>query len=326
MKIAITGASGHIASVLSANLIQQGHDVVALVRNDDRALKDFQLTKVKGDVMDPNSLRELMNGCDAVIHAAGAISLGYKFNRKIHDINVIGTKNVLEVAKEQGVKRVVHFSSIHVFKQFPYDVSLDESREFVSNKSIFYDQTKRDGHLLALEAVKNGQDVVIVCPTGVLGPFDHKPSKLGKAIIDIYNGKIPAVVKGGFDFVDVRDVVNGAISALFNGKTGETYILGGKFHSIKEFSNIVLNVKKKERKLPELPISMALIGLPFIKSYAFITRRPPLYDKVYLDILQDGNKQISSDKAMNDLGCVTRSMQETIEDTISWFKESGKIK
>lgn len=326
MKIGITGASGHIGSVLCRELINANHDVVALIRSSSKALKGLSITKVDGDVLDVDSLRQFMQDCDVVIHAAGAIKLGYKFNKKIHDINVIGTKNVLEIAKEVGVKKVIHFSSIHVFKQSPYDVELNETRQFVAEKSIFYDQTKRDGHLLALEAAKNGQDVVIVCPTGVVGPFDFQPSKLGKAVIDIYKGKIPAVVKGGFDFVDVRDVVQGTMLALEKGKSGEAYILGGSYYTIKEFADCVLDIKNKKRKMTVLPFFMAIIGVPFVKLWSLLTKQPPLYDKVYMDILQDGNRKISSSKAKNELGYTPRLLKETIIDTIDWFVQTGKIK
>ena len=326
MKIAITGASGHIGGVLCRDLLTEGHEVVALVRSSTKALKDLKLTKVDGDVLHLDSLRLLMQGCDAVIHAAGAIKLGYKFNKKLHDINVVGTKNVLQIAKELNIPKVIHFSSIHVFKQRPYEEELNETRGFVDEKSVFYDQTKRDGHLLALEAAKNGQHVVVVCPTGVVGPIDFAPSKLGKAVIDIYNGKIPAVVKGGFDFVDVRDVVQGALLALEKGRSGETYILGGHYYSIKAFADMVLHVKNSKKKMAVLPFFMAILGVPFIKLWAFLTKEPPLYDRVYMDILQDGNKKVSSNKAKNELGYQPRPLTETIADTINWFKESGKIK
>ncbi len=325
MKVAVTGAAGHIGSVVCRELINQGNEVVALVYNDVNALKDLPITIVKGNVLDKPSLVQLLEGCDAVIHTAGVIDLSYKPSRKLHEINVIGTQNVLEVSKELQIDKIVHFSSIHAFSHKPYDQPIDENRKFVDEKSIYYDQTKRDGHLLAIEAAKNGQNVVVVCPTSAVGPYDYKPSKLGKAILDIYKGNVPAIVKGGFDFADVRDMAIGTVSALKKGRSGETYILGGKYYSIKEFSDLVLKAKGSKKRLIELPLFVAYIGLPFIKLYSLLRKEPPLYDKTYIDILQDGNKLTLSTKAETELDYKVRDLEVTLVDTMEWFKAKNKI-
>ncbi|MBS1763517.1 MAG: NAD-dependent epimerase/dehydratase family protein [Bacteroidetes bacterium] len=325
MKVAVTGATGHIGAVVCRQLIEMGYEVAALVRNDISAIEDLSLKKVKGDILNRDSLSELMAGCDAVIHTAATISLSYKFNQKVFDINVTGTKNVLDIAINSGIKKMVHVSSIHAFSQSPHNTTLDESRNFVNDSALYYDRSKRDGHLSALAAAHNGIHVVTVCPTSVLGPFDFKPSKLGKAIIDIYKGYVPAVITGGFDFVDVRDIANGMVSALSKGQSGQTYILGGKYYTLKQFSEIVLSIKGTQKHLPVIPISVARMVLPLIRLYANITGKPPLYDKPYLDILMDGNKFISSAKAQRELGYTARDLSESLADTIQWFKTKGKI-
>lgn len=325
MKVAVTGAAGHIGAMICRELIDQGHDVVAFIYRDDRAVQGLPLTIVKGDILEASSVKTLLTGCDAVIHTAGLIELGYSFNKRMHETNVTGTKNLLEVAKELGVKKIVHFSSVHVFEQKPHDKPVDENRPFVSEKSVNYDQTKRDGHVLALEAAKNGQDVVVVCPTSVVGPPDHKVSKVGKAIIDIYKGNIPASVKGGFDFVDVRDVAKGAILAMHHGKSGESYILGGQYLTVKGFSDLVLEAKGSKKRMIELPLFLAYVGLPFIKAYSGITKTPPLYDKTYIDILQDGNEVTLHEKAKKELGYNPRDVRTTFADAVEWFKANGRI-
>lgn len=325
MKIGITGASGHIGTSICRALITQGHEVSALVHHDRAPIQGLPVFAVKGNVLEIASLKRLMTGCEVVIHTAASIELSYHFNQKVYDINVTGTKNVLEVAKQENINKVVHFSSIHAFKQKPYETPVDETRSFVSDDAIFYDQTKRDAHLLAIEAAKNGQDVVIVCPTSVVGPPDYKPSKIGKAIIDIYKGSVPAVVKGGFDFADVRDVANGAIAAIHKGRSGETYLLGGKYYTIKQFADQILEIKGSKKRLAELPLFIADMGLPFVKWYASITKKRPLYDKLYIDILQDGNKEILSEKAKAELGYSVRDLKETLTDTIAWFKQNKMI-
>lgn len=325
MKIAVTGAAGHIGSAVCRELLNRGYEVAALVHSDFSAIRDLPVATVKGDVLNRESLKELIGQCDAVIHTAGMIELGYRFVRKLYDVNVVGTKNVLETASELGTEKIVHFSSVHAFSHQPPATPIDESRPFVTDQSVFYDQTKRDGHILAREAAQNGQHVVIVCPTSAVGPPDHKPSKLGKAVIDICRGSVPAVVKGGFDFADVRDMANGAVSALEKGRSGETYILGGKYYTIKAFSDLVLEAKGTKKRLVELPLMVATIGLPFVKSYAYLTKKPPLYDKAYIDILQDGNKLTLSEKAERELGYSVRELGETLTDTVEWFRTIGKL-
>ena len=325
MKIGITGAAGHLGATICRSLIEKGYEVVAFVHNDVEALKDLPISIVRGDILNRDSVKAFMNECDAVIHAASLIELSYKFQQKTYDVNVIGTKNILEIAKEVKTLKLIYISSIHVFSQKPYDIALDETRAFVTNDSVFYDQTKRDAHLLAQEAAQSGQDVVVICPSAVVGPNDYKPSKMGKAIIDIYKGKIPAVFKGGFDFVDVRDIADGAIAALEKGRSGETYILSGKYYTIKELSDYVLEAKDVKKRLVVLPQTFAYAGLPIVKTISYLTKKPPLYDKLYLEILKDGNKVTVSNKAQQELGYTTRTLEETLNDTINWFKTQQKI-
>lgn len=325
MKIAVTGATGHIGSAVCRELVKRGYEVKALMRSDMRAIANLDITHVKGDILSRESLIKLMEDCDGVVHTAGLIRLGYKYDKEVYDINVTGTKNVFDVAISRKVKRIVHLSSIHAYRQQPLNASLDESRQLVAERSIFYDQTKRTAHLLAQKMAAEGHDVVIIAPTSVLGPPDFKPSKIGKAVVDIYKGSVPAAVKGGFDFVDVRDAAAGIVSALEKGKPGASYLMGGKYHTIKDLADTVLEVKGVKKRLAELPLLAAYVGLPFIKSYAALAHKAPLYDKVYLDILQDANRHIVSEMARQELGFTARPLKETIADLIGWFKKTGKI-
>jgi len=325
MRVAVTGASGHIGTAVCRTLLEHGYDVTALCYNELYGVRDQPLKIVKGDIRAPESLNELMKGCDFVIHTAATISLGYKFNKSVYSINVEGTKNVLDAAKKANIKRVVHFSSIHAFSHKPHDQPLDETRSFVDDHSIFYDQTKRDGHLLALRYAREGMNVVIVCPTSAVGPPDYRPSKLGKAIVDIYRGYVPAVVKGGFDFADVRDMASGTLAAMEKGRSAETYILGGNYYTIKQFADIILEEKGSKKRMRELPLAIADFALPFVKAYAYLSGKEPLYDRTYLDILRDGNKKVLSVKAMTELGYTVRDLRETLADTVRWFRNAGRI-
>lgn len=325
MKVGVTGASGHIGLHICAELIKRGYEVVAFVHNGTNGIRRLPVAIMEGNVLNKPSLLQLTGTCDAVIHSAGLIRLGYGFDSDVYDVNVTGTANLIEAALSNHLKKMVFISSIHVFNHAPRDIPIDESRGFVPDKSVFYDRTKRDAHLLVKKAAAEGLNAAIVCPTGVLGPHDYKPSQLGKAIIDIYRGSVPAVVSGGFDFVDVRDVANGVIAAMEKGRAGETYILGGKYWTVKQFADLVLQLKGSKKRLPELPLFLAYACLPFVKAYARLAGKMPLYDRAYLDILRSGNKEILSTKAMDELNYSARALDITITDTLRWFKDAGKI-
>lgn len=324
MKIAVTGATGHIGREVCRLFNRLGHEVRAYVRTSIEGF-DASIQQIEGDILDEDSLRICFENCDAVIHSAGKIDLGYSIDEELYSVNVLGTKNVLKIAKHCKVNKVINVSSIDMFDFLPIIQPVSEMSSFVTDDSIYYDQTKRDAYFIAKTASEKGQFVVSVCPTAVLGAPDEKLSKLGKAVLDIYRGRIPAIVKGGYDFVDVQDVAKGIALALERGKSGETYILGGNYCSLKDFSKLILQTKGKRKALPEVPLFLAYIGIPFVWSYAKFTKSPPLYDKVYLDILRKGNPSILSDKAKRELGYQPRSLEETINELINWFKSTKQI-
>lgn len=324
-KIAVTGASGHIGFNICIELLKAGYEVNALVRTTEKQLISPSLTQVRGDLLNISSLEKLMTNCQAVIHTAGIIQLNSKNKETMHQVNVQGTQNIIDVAQKMSIKRLVHFSSVHAYSQKPHHLPVDETRHFIGSNALFYDQTKRDAHQLVVNAASKEMETLVLCPTSVLGPLDLKTSKLGQAIIDICKGKVPAVVRGGFDFVDVRDVAKGAVSALKQGQSGESYILGNEYLTIQEFSNLVLSANGSTKKLRALPLFTAYLGLPFVQSYATLTKRKAIYDKAYIDILLDGNKQILSDKAKKELNYRPRPIHETIIETVNWFKQHHKI-
>lgn len=325
MVIGVTGATGHIGHLLCQDLVKKGFTVIAFLRNHTVHFQNENIKTVFGDITDRTALSGFISQCDIIIHTAAQISLGYGFDQVIYDTNVRGTELVLELAKDLNIKKVITFSSVHAFSHFPYDAPLDENRQLVGDDAIFYDQTKRDALRMSLDAASDGLNISVLCPTGVVGPPDHRPSKMGKAIIDIYRGSVPAVIRGGFDFVDVRDIVTATISAIDHARPGQAYLLGGEYVSLKRLSGMILHEKGSRKRLVELPLFIAYLGLPIVKLYAKHMRVQPLYDKPYLDILRSGNSQIDCTKAQQDLGFKSRPFYETVHDTIGWMRTNGKI-
>ncbi len=320
MKIALTGASGHIGTNLCRALIDQGHQLRVLVNQYTASLQGLDITPVKGNLLNPKSLVDLAGGSEVFIHLAASISI----NGDLHvlETNLEGTRNVIQAVRQSGVKRLVHFSSIHALVHDSLNEVLDETRPLALNDHILYNRSKALAEQTVLEAVAGGLDAIIINPTSVMGPNDFKPSLIGQAIIQLYTGKLPALIPGGYDWVDVRDVVQGTLAALEKGRTGESYLLSGHYVSLVDLYRMLRELKGGGRKLPVLPYWLAQVGVPFLKLWARMTRSTPLYTRESVEILKYAHKRISNEKAVRELGYSSRPFSETLRDTINWFREN----
>jgi dihydroflavonol-4-reductase len=324
MRIAITGTSGHIGANLCRALINKGHEINALLHTDDRAILGLPINIIKGNVTEINSLDDLIRGVDIVIHAAAYISVNQHNDQLVIDTNVNGTRNIIAKCLEHKVKRLMHFSSIHAFNAFPLDQPLDETRDLVVKHTYIYDNTKAASEKLVVEAHANGLETIILSPTSVIGPFDFKPSMVGRSLINIYKKNVPALIEGGYNFVDVRDLANATINAITMGRPGEKYLLSGKWHSIKEFGDIIEKVSGVKRPWFICPIWLAKLSLPLAKLFLNDQIRL-IFNKQTLEILEAGHRNISSAKASKELNFTCRSLEESITDSFHWFKENGYL-
>jgi dihydroflavonol-4-reductase len=323
--IVVTGASGLIGGNLIRALIAQGKPVRALVHKDRRAIQDLDIEIVHGDILDPSSLQRAFKDAEIVFHLAGSISLSSKSWDLVEAINDTGVRNVVQACLQTGVKRLVHFSSIHAIKQEPLDAPLDETRHrLTDSQGSPYDRSKAHGEIEVRKGIEQGLDAVILNPTGIFGPYDFRPSFFGEALIHLANGDLPALVPGGFDWVDVRDVVAGAIKAAETAPTGESYLLSGHWRSVKDIAKVVSEVSGTPAPRLSLPTWVAYLGAPVMALQARITNQRPLYTSVSLEALKS-NPHISHAKATQDLGYQPRLFRETIKDTLGWFTENGYI-
>ena len=326
MKVAITGATGHIGGVIVRELLHRGHAVKVLVRgNDNKSLNELDVEKVQGDLHDDHALQKLMESCDALIHAAALISIDGDMKGLVYRTNVVGTRQVMEAAKAAGVKRVIHISSVHAYAQHPLDAIFDERRAPAGDNTFAYDRSKRDGQALALSYASAEMEILVVNPTSVVGPYDFKPSKLGQAIINMSTGKLPFVFKGGFDFCDGRDVAHAIVNALTMGRSGEAYLLGGGWCSLSEFGQILSEVSTYKNKPIALPTTLGWIGLPFIYALARMTSSEPLYTNEALVAVSEGHRHINCMKAKTELHYTSRPLRESLTDTWAWFRENGYL-
>jgi dihydroflavonol-4-reductase len=326
--ILVTGATGHIGNVLVRKLLNKGEKVRALVwRGEDTTpIRDLDVEQIAGDVLEPASLEPAMRGVDTVYHLAGIISIMPGKDPFVWKVNVEGTRNILKTARQAGIRRLVYTSSIHALARAPKGVDMDETLGFDQNNPYGeYDRSKAAASIEVQKASAVGLDAVIVCPTGVIGPYDYRGSELGEVIRCASEAQTMFYVEGAYDFVDVRDVADGMIAAQEHGRKGESYILSGQKLSVRYMLETVREVTGKAFSSIKIPFSLAEFAARFTPWYYQRTKSKPRFTPYSLEVLQS-NANISHAKAGRELGYRPRSAIDTIADTVRWFFENKRSK
>lgn len=326
MSVVVTGASGHLGANLIRELRSRGESVRALVHRSSASLAALGIEQVGGSVTDPASLAAAFAGAARVYHLAGVISLDGDPDGRVRQVNVEGTANVARACREAGVARLIHVSSVHAFDQRPLDRPLDETRRQVADSihHSAYDRSKAASERAVREAIELGLDAVIVNPTGILGHVDHGPSRLGQLLLDLAARRLPALLDGGFDFVDVRDVVAGTVAAGDHGQTGANYILGNRWCSLGELATLAGTITGVAAPRLVAPVWTARLGVPIAKLIAKVGNKSSAMTHESLDVLIS-NRSISSGKAKRELGYRPRPLVETLHDAYRWFAEQGML-
>jgi len=322
VKVAVTGASGHLGANLVRRLITTGYQVKVLVYRDDRALSGLDVEITRGNILDQTTVEKLVQGCDVVFHCAAAISIGSD-SREVERINYQGTVNVLNACKKHKTGKLIHFSSIHVFDPHPLSEKLDETRNY-SKDAFAYDRSKVAAEKAVL-AFDGGFDKVVLNPTAMIGPNDFKPSLVGRTIIKFCHNAFPVLLPGGYDWVDVRAVANAAVYAIDKGKNGERYLLSGEFRTVKGLATLIGDIYGS--KVPAILVSrwLAAMGLPFVKMANRGSKQPRLFTRMSLYTLKNSNPNIDSSKAKTELGFDPPPLKTTLSDTIQWFQQNGRL-
>ena len=326
--VVVTGATGHIGAFLVRMLLEKGEQVRALVPpfEDPKALKGMDLQIVPGDILNFDSLMQAFDGADAVYHLAGMVSITNRDRGKVHRVNVLGTRNVCQACLQAGVRRLVYTSSIHAMAEPPHGVIFDESSPFDPQLAPgLYGRAKAKAALEVLAAVDQGLDAVIVCPTGVIGPRDVKPSQMGQMFIDVAERRLWVYLDGAYDFVDIRDVAEGHILACEKGRKGECYILSGERLTVTEIMQALEEVSGVKAPTIRLPMWLARLVAPLTPIYYFFTRTEPVFTSDSIYVLTS-NSDISSQKARRELGYSARPLRESIADAVRWLMQAGMLR
>ncbi|NLR67445.1 NAD-dependent epimerase/dehydratase family protein [Chitinophaga varians] len=323
MKIAITGATGFIGSVLTPLLLARGHQLRIHARKTPSPVTG--ITYVNGSLSDPDFVARFVEDMDVVIHMAAVISLSDVPDMDAFHFNTVSTRLLAEAAQRASVRRFLFVSSITAYEQAPYDTPMDETRPYTQGMRYSYDHSKAVAQEAALACNGPELEVIVLAPTAVIGPFDQRPSLIGDAVVRIYRGRIPAIFPGGVDFVDVRQVAQAIVQALTAGTPGQAYILSGEWMTLKTLSAHIAKIKGKRIFLPVLPLWLIMGLLPLVRAFSRLTGGAPFYTRQSVYNLIRSNRKIDSSKARRELGFNPGSLTAVLQDTIAWFKENKML-
>jgi dihydroflavonol-4-reductase len=325
--VAVTGATGHVGGNVVRALLAEGRKVRALTLPGDTmpTLDGLDVERVAGSLADRASLVRAFDGAEVVYHLAAHVSVMPGQERTLEALNVEGVRNVVSACLDRRVKRLVHFSSVQALSPFPVDQPIDESRPLCANLDVPpYDRSKARGELEVAAGVARGLDAVVVNPTGIIGPVDFRPSRSGQLFLNLCRGALPATVRLGFDWVDVRDVAAGALAAERLGRTGERYLLSGHWKTLRE---LALEVEKVTGVAPprlEVPFGVARAIAPLAARCAALVGSDTMFTPFALQGI-GRYRHISCARAASELGYQPRPIGETVAAIVNWFRAAGRL-
>jgi short-subunit dehydrogenase/dTDP-4-dehydrorhamnose reductase len=323
--VLVTGAAGHLGCALVRELVADGEEVRVLVlpQEDLEGLKGIPLHIVKGNVLDLDSIRGAASNVDVVYHLAGIVSIMPGKDELMHRVNVEGTANVARAARERGVRRLVCVSSIHALARPPEGTPIDEGVPIDPHNSAGeYDRTKAEAALAVLAEVERGLDAVIVCPTGIIGPYDFRGiSPMARQVRLWARAGSHLILDGHFDFVDVRDVARGMILAARGGSAGRLYILAGERISVEALLARVKDAAGTKGRAVRVPRWLAHCVAAFATMHSRLWGQKVQLTRYALETLES-NSRISCSRARDELGYKPRPIELTIRDTVHWLREN----
>ncbi len=324
--ILITGATGHVGNVLARELYGRGEKLRLLIPPGEDITPIEGLKNAKRffcDVRDLKEVQRAVRGCDSVYHLAGIISITNSKKSRMRDINVRGTATVVEACLHERVKRLVYASSVHALRETPHGSPITEVLHTDIHSLLGpYAQSKAEATIEVLNGIQRGLDAVIVFPSGIIGPYDFRQSEMGMTFSYFAKAKKQYYIDGEYDFVDVRDVVEGLILACEKGEKGQGYILSGHKVTVREMITMVEDYLGLHNKKVRVPTALAQFAGAFAPLYRAFTGKKPILTSYSVAVLHS-NCTISREKAEKQLGFKPRPIQESIADSLAWLGKSA---
>ena len=328
MKVLVTGATGFIGGNVARALEARGYQVKALVRPGSAALtlKHTGIETAQGDIRERSSVSDALEGCQAVVHCAALYTYWTPDPSLMYEINVTGTKVVLEEALRARVAGCVYTSTVSTVGIPPGGIGTEEMKASEKEMAGHYKKSKYLAEREALELARNGLPVVVVNPTAPVGPWDVKPTPTGRMVLDFARGRIPAYISTGMNLVDVEDVAMGHVLALEKGRAGERYILGNSNMSLRQVFKLLERVSGKRAPKIRIPIWLAM-GAGYIDEFVegkLLNKQP----SIPLEGLKVSRKPmyVSCEKAVRELGLPQSPVEAALEKAVRWFQEHGYTK
>ena len=321
-RVLVTGASGFIGASVVRLLCEQGHTVRALLRPTSQTLRidAWPFERAQGDVRDATSVRSAAQGCDAIVHLASPSSWDEIDSPLLPSIVLGGTQNVLDAARELGGLRVLFCSSAVTLGGTQRPESLDETAQRpLRDKRLRYAIVKRQAEVLCAQAVLAGVPVVIVNPCEVYGPMDTALVTAGN-LVDFARSSPVLVCHGGTSVAHVDDIAEGIVAALARGRVGERYVLAGDALPLRELAALTLLLLGQRQRILVLPTwlirAVTRLGVWLRIPLPFNPRVIPYATRYWF---------VDARKAREELGVSFRSARETLEPTVRWLRESGRV-
>lgn len=323
-KYLVTGATGFLGRAVAEELVRRKAQVHALVLHDDpyTDLLPKEVRTVIGDVCDKSSLSDFFADADSrtcVIHCAGIVSVASRPGSKLYQVNVGGTWRVLRQCMEHNVGKMVYVSSVHAIPEKPKGCIITENCEF-SPGLVDGDYAKSNAAAteLVFDAAERGLNASIVFPSGIIGPGDLQGGSFTSMAKSFLSGKLPFAVRGGYDFVDVRDVANGILACSESGEPGKGYILSGHYVTIRRMLQLVGKAAKLKYRSLCLPLGLARLAAPYYERRSLRERKPLFFTPYSVSVLAS-NGQFSHAAASERFAYQPCPIEETLGDMTAWL-------
>jgi dihydroflavonol-4-reductase len=326
MKVFLTGATGFVGGHVARAYADQGA-VLRLLTRDSSNLSGIQgipADIVVGDLRQPEGLRSALSGCDALVHVAADYRLWVTDPEQMYSANVAGTRDLLRIARELGVPKVVYTSSVATMG-FRADGSISDESTPVSEAEMIghYKRSKFLAEQDAIAAARMGQHVMILNPTTPIGTHDAKPTPTGRILVDFLNRNFPAYVDTGLNLVDVTEVARMHVVALERGRPGERYILGGENLSLKQILDRLSAITGLPSPTMRVPHWVAMAFAAFDETWTGKLRgKEP---RATMEAVRMGRKMMfaSSAKAERELGFRVLPVYPAMRAAVDWFLANG---
>jgi dihydroflavonol-4-reductase len=330
-RVVVTGAAGFIGSAVTRELVGRGAEVVALVQpgGDTRNLDGMEVEQIIVDLRDADGVTKAVDGARTVFHLAALYRFWAADPQSFYEVNVIGTRNLLEAAERAGVGRVVYTSTVGTLglRGATVGAPVDET-SYAQVDHLFgpYKQSKYVAEHEVLRAAAQGLPVVLVQPTTPVGPGDLGPTPTGRTVLEFLNGRFPAYVDTTLNIVDVDDVAHGHLLAAERGSIGRSYILGGENLSLQQILASLADTAGLSAPTRRVPSSLAVLAATVsgVIEGRLLHREPT----IPLEAAKMSTTQMSFDdgRARRELGYTSRPAGVALARAAHWFADAGFVR